>query len=509
MQLGAQLAKQMAGDIASGTAGVKSASGSVQTMAGQLDQGLSQLQAMQTGRDDPAYQSALAAVRSARDSAGGAAGSLATAEQSLAKANQFAPGFAASVQKLGSGLGQLYAGSRALRDGIAKLQDGNSRLSAGISKLANGGGQLTGGLGQLRDGAAALEAGLGQLTGGSGQLAAGLTDGTKPVGQLANGLGTMERGIAKFRRNLPTVKDLEQLQEQAPGLFDSGYFVLAAIEGATPGARNQATFAVNLDRGGTAGQITIIPKQSATTRATQDLGANLVREAESFARRTHTEVAVGGPAGQLADFRGESAARILPVIAGTALLVALLLMVLLRSIVVPAVAVAFDLLTTGAAFGGLWLLFSGSDPVLGGPGYIDPVSIICIFAAVFGITAVYEVALLQRTREAILGGADPKEAVREGLRWTHLALTGAALVMLCAFVTLALSDAVAIRELATGLAIAVVLDALIVRPVLLPAAIAVLGRWAWWPTSRRGAHGDRTLRMPHDMGGHTPQQGAA
>jgi putative drug exporter of the RND superfamily len=88
-------------------------------------------------------------------------------------------------------------------------------------------------------------------------------------------------------------------------------------------------------------------------------------------------------------------------------------------------------------------------------------------------------------------------------------MTGAALVMLCAFVTLAASDAVAIRQLGTGLAIAVVLDALIVRPVLLPAAVAVLGRWAWWPTSRRRAHGDRTLRMPHDMGRHTPQQGAA
>jgi RND superfamily putative drug exporter len=261
--------------------------------------------------------------------------------------------------------------------------------------------------------------------------------------------------------------------------------VLAAIAGARPGDRNQAGFAVNLDRGGTAGQITVVPKRAATTESTQDLGQSLDRAAAAFARRTHTEVAVGGPAGQLADFQSESAARILPVIVGVAAVVTLLLMVLLRSVVLPAVAVAFDLLTTGATFGLLWLLFGGDEPLLGGPGYIDPVSIICIFAAVFGITVVYEVALLQRTREALDAGRDAVAAVREGLRWTHLALTGAALVMVCAFVPLAASDLITIRQLGAGLTIAVLLDALIVRPVLLPAAMAVLGRRAWWPARRR------------------------
>ena len=127
--------------------------------------------------------------------------------------------------------------------------------------------------------------------------------------------------------------------------------MLAAIAGARPGDRNQATFAVNLDRGGTAGQITVIPKQAATTQATQDLGESLVRASSAFARRTHTEVAVGGPAGALADFHSESADRILPVIIGVAVVVALVLMVLLRAVVLPAVAVALDLLTTGATSG--------------------------------------------------------------------------------------------------------------------------------------------------------------
>jgi RND superfamily putative drug exporter len=159
-------------------------------------------------------------------------------------------------------------------------------------------------------------------------------------------------------------------------------------------------------------------------------------------------------------------------------------MLLMRAVVLPVVAVAFDLLTTGATFGALWLLFGGSNAPLGGPGYIDPVSIICIFAAVFGITAVYEVALMQRTREAFVRGSSPVQSVGEGLRGTHLALTAAALVMACAFAGLAMSDLVTIRQLGAGLTIAVVLDGLLVRPVLLPAAIAVLGRLAWWPTWR-------------------------
>ena len=79
---------------------------------------------------------------------------------------------------------------------------------------------------------------------------------------------------------------------------------------------------------------------------------------------------------------------------------------MLRSVVLPAVAVAFDLLTAGATFGILSLLYSGQDALLGGPGYIDPISIIGIFAFIFGVSMVYEVALLYRIREAFLATGD-------------------------------------------------------------------------------------------------------
>jgi hypothetical protein len=124
---------------------------------------------------------------------------------------------------------------------------------------------------------------------------------------------------------------------------------------------------------------------------------------------------------------------------------------------------AFDLLTAAATFGILSLLYSGDDPLLGAPGYIDPISIIGIFAFVFGVSMVYEVVLLHRTREAFLATGDAHGAVRTGLQDTAAAATGAAAVMLAA----------------------IILDALIVRPVLLPAAASLLGRWSWWPLSRQ------------------------
>jgi putative drug exporter of the RND superfamily len=303
------------------------------------------------------------------------------------------------------------------------------------------------------------------------------------VGQLAGGLGLMEQGVAKFRRNLPSTKDLERLQAQAPGLFDSGYFVLSAIDGAQRPDRNQATFAVNLDRGGNAGQITVIPKEPSSAEATQELGADIVTMSHAFANRTGTEVAVGGPAGELADFQSTISEDIWPVVAGVAIALTLLLMVALRSILIPIVTVAFNLLTAAATFGVLTLLTTGDDPVLGDAGYIDPLQIIETFAAVFGIALVLETLLLYRTRERFILTGRSHEALADSLRETAGASTGAAAVMIAAVIPFAMSDLFNLT-LTIGLAIAILIDAVVVRPVLLPAAVEVLGRRAWWPTSR-------------------------
>ena len=308
------------------------------------------------------------------------------------------------------------------------------------------------------------------------------------VGELGSGLGLMESGVAKFRGGLPSTKDLDRLTAQAPGLFDSGYFVLAAIDGAQPPDRNQATFAVNLERGGNAGQVTVIPRKPSSSEATQQLGEDLVSMSRSFARSSGTSVAVGGPAGELADFQSTISEDIWPVVIGLAIVLTILLMVALRSVLLPIVVIAFNLLTAAATFGVLALLTTGDDPVLGDAGYIDPLQIIETFAAIFGIALVFEILLLYRARELFVRTGRAHDALIHGLQETAGAATGAAAVMIAAVIPFAMSDLFNLT-LTIGLAIAVLLDALIVRPVLLPAAVEILGRHAWWPTAGPAASG--------------------
>ena len=182
--------------------------------------------------------------------------------------------------------------------------------------------------------------------------------------------------------------------------------------------------------------------------------------------------------------------------AGLAIIVTLILMVALRSLLLPFVTVAFNLLTVAATFGILTLLTTGDDPILGGPGYIDSLQVIETFAAVFGIALVYEMLLLYRTRELFIRNGRSHEALAQGLRETAGAATGAAVVMVAAIVPFTMSGLFNLR-LTVGLAIAILLDALVVRPVLLPAAIQLLGRRAWWPTKpRAGVPRDGNLPAP-------------
>ena len=127
--------------------------------------------------------------------------------------------------------------------------------------------------------------GLGQLTSGAGQLQTGLAGGVGPTGQLVGGLGTMQAGVAKFRGALPSTKDLEKLQAQSPGLFDSGLLRARGHPGrsARP-TQDLASFAVNLDQGGNAGQIVVVPKQAASTPTTRELGDDLKTSAAGFAK---------------------------------------------------------------------------------------------------------------------------------------------------------------------------------------------------------------------------------
>jgi len=487
--------KQLAGLTASTNDALGSLQGQAQGAAGDLAGALEALRGMSAGKSDPRYGEALSALERAGGSAGAVASGLAGAASNAKSAAGLAGTAATQGSFLTRALEELHTGATKLQAGLAKLRSGNSQLAAGIGALSGGGAQLTGGLTQLRDGAGALEAGLGQLTSGTGQLESGLAGGVSPTGQLVNGLGVMQRSVAKFRGSLPSPKGLEELQQKSPGLFNSGYFLLAAIAGAPPASSNAAGFAVNVARGGNAGQIVVISRYSSSAPQTAALGEHLDALARRFATRNHLEVAVGGPAGNLNNFASATNARLPWVVAALALAIALTLGLALRAVLLPIVAVLFNLLTAAATFGAMKLLFGGAHPPLGGPGYLDPMSIIGIFAAIFGISLVFLVVLLARTREELARGADVDGALDVALRATAAASTGAGLLMIAAAIPFATTALLTVREFGVGVAIAVALDAFLVRPVLLPAAVEVLGRRAWWPTRA----GRTELRTPEQQ----------
>lgn len=493
--------KQLAGLATSTSSSLGPLQGEAQSASGQISTALEALRSMgAAAKGDPRYGEALAALERAQ----GSVGSLSSGLGSAAANAKSVAGLAGSAATQGSfltvALGELQSGAGRLQAGLAKLRKGNLQLASGINALAGGGERLTAGLTKLSEGAGTLEAGLGQLTSGSGQLESGLAAGVSPTGQLVNGLGVMQKSVAKFRSSLPSPKGLEELQQKSPGLFNSGYFLLAAIEGAPAASSNAAGFAVNVPRGGNAGQIVVISRYGSSAAQTATLGRRLDTTARRFAARNHLEVAVGGPAGNLTDFASATKARLPWVIAALALALAAVLALALRAVALAAVAIVFNLLTAAATFGAIELLFGGAHPLLGGPGYVDPMSLVGIFAAVFGISFVFLAMLLMRTRDELVGGSGGERALEQAMRATAAAGTGAGLVMIAAAIPFAASDLLTVRVFGVGVALAVALDAFLLRPVLMPAAVAVLGPRGWWPTAPPTATSASAPSAPQTQG---------
>ncbi len=160
------------------------------------------------------------------------------------------------------------------------------------------------------------------------------------------------------------------------------------------------------------------------------------------------------------------------------------LLLLLRSVVLPLKAVLMNLLSVGAAYGVLVAVFQLGwiDGFLGfqSDGYIDALTPPLVLAIVFGLSMDYEVFLLSRIRERWAATGDARGAVAEGLQASAKTITSAALIMACVFGVFVLTGVPSIQQLGVGCAIAIALDATLVRLVLVPAAMELLGDWNWW-----------------------------
>jgi RND superfamily putative drug exporter len=207
------------------------------------------------------------------------------------------------------------------------------------------------------------------------------------------------------------------------------------------------------------------------------------------------ETQVGGSAATAHDFlvsQGERA----PWAVGLTLVVSgAILFLLFGSLVLPAKAVIMTLLSISASFGALvWIFQDGNlseilafEPL----GYTIAGNPIIMFSVIFGLSMDYEVLLLSRIQEAYRRTQDNRASVAEGLARTAGVITGAALIMITVFAAFALAEVITIKSIGVGMAIAVAVDATIVRVLLVPATMRLMGRWNWWAPGIFGRFVDR------------------
>lgn len=458
----------------------------------ELDRAIQELNAMTTGRSDPRYASTYEAVARAygavtgRDPLTGTQldpaypgldAALRRASDQLLEAAGAAGRLARGAERLAAGIREIRAGAVELRDGLDRLADGGKRLDEGLQRLEGGLARLGHGLDRLRTGAGRLEGGLVELAAGGDELATGLDDAGRRTSPLISGLGEAAGGAERIGEGIGGARDRQR--RQSPGLFDSGYFVLAGIDGASREQQEQAQFAVNVNGGGEAGRILIVPETGPNDPATQQLADRLDERAAKLGDRLGAAAAVGGPAAQLADYDEVTSERLLYLIIALAIVSYLVLVPVFRSVLLPAVAVALNLLSVAASFGALALLFQGADPIFGGPGYVDAVSISAIYTVIFGLSLDYQVFLITRMREGWLATGETTAAISHGLEKTAAVVTGAAAIMIGVFVAFGFTEVANTRQFGVGLAIAVLLDATAVRLFLLPAAMRMLGAACW------------------------------
>ena len=198
---------------------------------------------------------------------------------------------------------------------------------------------------------------------------------------------------------------------------------------------------------------------------------------------TGTRVLVTGPAATEADLVGLVGRWTPWALALVVLLIYVVLMLALRSVLLPAKAVVLTLLSITASFGALvWIFQDGHLHRLFqvSPAGLDPAVPVLLFSLAFGLSMDYEVLLLSRIQEAYLAGSDNATAVAYGLARSGPLVTGAAAIMVAVFGSFALGQVALVKAIGLGLALAVAVDATLVRCVAVPALMRIFGRANWW-----------------------------
>ncbi|MGE5336019.1 MAG: MMPL family transporter [Nitrososphaerota archaeon] len=491
--------REVAARLRTWSAWIRSLRVPTELAADRLEHAVGQLEAMTVGREDPRYEALLASVREASALVGvpgapvpaageaalpgGVPASLAAAiagiEEQLAQSVESLGSMPGQLERLADGVHRLRVGSDEVATGARQTERGGRALRRALRRLSRGGHRLSRGLAGARGGGARLADGLGALGAGAGRLSRGLSSGEERAGSLSAGLSRAQGPLGHYAVVLHGYRrQLGALRARSPGAIDSGYLLLTALDGTVPATREQVSQVVNVDGGGRSVRMLVVPRSGPSAAATRRLSDRLQQRLPALARASDTTVGIGQGAQMLTDYTNATMARIPWLILALSLVAIAMLTLVLRSLLLPPIAVVLNLLTIGAAFGALQLFFGLG--LLVGPRYIDAISAAGVLTIMFVLSIDYEVFLLTRMREAWLSRRDHSGAIEYGLRNTAGVITGAAVIMSSVFLAFATADIASLQQFGAGLTFAVILDATAIRVVLLPAIMRALGPRIWW-----------------------------
>jgi RND superfamily putative drug exporter len=305
-------------------------------------------------------------------------------------------------------------------------------------------------------------------------------------------MNLVSSGVELLPADNPTRMVYEQIQTDFPALAAPTITVVAAAEDADALTELSTSVAAlpDVERVGeveTTGDISQLPVFTADDSATDVV--NEIRDV----RPDEPQTWVTGQAAILVDFTEQLRDDVPIALLFVVLATLILLFLLTGSVLIPIKALLMNLLSLGATFGILVLIFQDGrfESILGfsSTGGIEATLPVIIFAFAFGLSMDYEVFLLSRIKEFHDQGYDNDDSVRLGLQRTGRIITSAALLIIIVFLGFALGDLLAIKQNGIALATAVFIDATLVRIILVPATMTLLGEWNWWaPKPLRRLH---------------------
>jgi RND superfamily putative drug exporter len=302
---------------------------------------------------------------------------------------------------------------------------------------------------------------------------------------LAQGFGKGFNGPLQVVTQAPSAPSPGQAAtEQGTSPSSTGKADVEQLRAAMAGVPGVAAVApAKFNPAGNVATISVYPTSSPQEYATTQLVSTLRDETiPPVAAQTGMHVYVGGITAGAVDFANVLAKKLPLFIGVVVLLSALLLMVVFRSLAIPLQAAFMNLLSIGASLGVIVVVFQWGwfDSIMGiKAGPIESFVPVMLFAIVFGLSMDYEVFLVSRIHEQWARNGDSRRAVSEGLALTGRVVTAAAAIMICVFLSFMLGENRVIKEFGLSLATAVFLDAVVVRCLLLPAVLDILGRATW------------------------------